>query len=1259
MEHLEQGHGGSCPETDRAISCISATEEACFLLAGITDQDASKQFVTRYGRGAWWRLLVYGLGGTSPALGATLDPPIRKRLEEEAETKHDMRLEEEAETKHDMIVVELPTEKTKPDTEFEEKLKLGCCGADLLKRRSGLHAVLKHLSTEEFRLSRLRYVIERVISEPEHTKQTVVPAILHSLRDVQEFVLLAKDLEPLWQQVTNCNPKAAFSFNTMAVRTLEEVIKLRLVPHALGATLARAVMVSRHGNPDQLQAMLAKNAKSLLPHPQVLTYLIEGMEAATTPGEQYSAKVLQLTLLLVQKTSLTPSDMLKLPWASPLHKGLAGNDPRYVLVEVLSLLTSSKEFEWSPLAASQTKSALDSARQGNPTEGAKLLCERLTLLQKKREAMRAEHKSKPNKAEALDETALDESVVDTAETLRTILTEAVDQEVASCHAVLLGSEATGLAAWPVGLSPQHVLKLGLAVLDRVSFTSATSTIVKKQHEHLLSILTDAQAKLEVLVERLAVRSDALYAVAMGSALCLYLVQHRPAKLRDLLAAFIEAEDLTDDPVLITSETAKPSEAAPSSQSVPSETSSSSSDTGGLTLRTELAAVLEPVLAANHLPEQTAATLSRFLLKSEGRAPSVCLAHLMREIDLVAVLTKRMLAMELQDATAVLQAAAAAGHPVRTLQLVTGATELKTAAHRDVFDRALGALPNRQARQTIADVLKKPATGPSVTKRCLRLVRDMRLAHPQEMMQQAWREGKCHPDVLVFLMQSLSGDNTVDEDKTLSTMAKHVFEIARVQEKDVKYVTGELLTGLNGKSWDSVPLLQFLVAAIDAGGTTPSIVFNLLLDRLVLSGADTASVQNAPFAAAGPAIDVLASLLQRSAVLSRVELHGLSDVANAWQGCQVGDRRLYEPRFSTTARHVQHATVQQLLRTIAAASSCNSELLFKLWAQALLRPADASSTLQEQLQFALALCSQYKMEQQMLARAAVERVIQIDPPNTALHDAALELVSKAFSNLKAKPESNVSFKRWYLEQLSALAVAQPVEEDVLQDIAAVLATAQRLDVEERKTHQQHNLPTQSSLQSDSHQLTLCALRALHGAKSTIVDTQANRALQLLKWLTGSEVHNLDEARQLTLNMALEVLSTKRHAAALAQLLLHHHVLYPSFPDTLFSFDEKQAMAWVQHIVKEMEDMSAITGGGTPRQILTFSERITRAAANTVLLKSQLGAVRAQALRFLTVEQLDMLAESDRDYEPFSANDRPSPHNPSQKPNKVQMLLSSRT
>ena len=940
------------------------------LLERIADAASVERVVNAYGRDAFWSLLEYGFGGQEPRVGPTKAPQL-------AAAAGAAGAKDGSGANRRSLLVATDDAPSKPDEQFDADLEPHCYGHDLMKRRSGLANVLRSCNASaEFRRSRIAFVVQRTLLEPDHTKQSLVPLILNTINSVQEFVLLAGELVELWERFRALCARLespCTAFTRWASATLDKVVEGLLPPDTTAASLAADVMVAV--KPDAFAPLLVRTINAakhdvIGDAAGVRSFLAGGFAAVAGHS---NAEALQLVLQLAKRADVPPAEVVAQPWATPLADAMAATNDEFVMCGAMTQLTAANELHWTPVApgaVADTTAAL-LARPDAASTAMSLVRRRLVAIGSRRHALMELSKTDEAVAAPLAEA----NAAHCDETVQTVLDMVRDTAKAGDFDKLLHEmfcSHNGVQAhWSHKLPVDSVHAVAVAFVERCELRMGDQQTLSKS---IVSVLmrTTTDANRDSTVEFLTNRPDAVAAVCLSSALTNHVVKMRPSLLEPVFAKVQRGEELP-----------------------------------------ALARALRPHLLQTHVPKRTAAAIVKLLGSEASQDSTVCLACVLREVDCSSVLAERILEMSPEEATVVLNAAVGAGHPRRTVKLVAAGTALKETSHRALFERGLRDMPSHECRSVAVDVLQSESTGPSVAKLCLRLASELRLERPLDILMTAWRSGTCHRDVLVYIMAKLAvGGNGS------SAAAVDVFGDESVVGKRLRHVAQELMSMLEGAPWDCAPMLGFLDRATGEDAVNGNAVLGFLMPRLCLS---------TPPECVDEAMRLVCSLLERGGVLSDKRLHGVPRVASGWDTVTPKDYRFLQPAFHASALRCPHATVQRLMMAMGVSRS--PKVPFALWANAMLRDGDSAATLAANAQVALEFAGTDPPALRHLCVAAVERGVAAD--NDAVRRAALHVVVQAHAVLRDDD--------FFIEQRAALAAVGPDEAEmtvVLDDADAM-------------------------------------------------------------------------------------------------------------------------------------------------------------------------------------------------------------------------------
>jgi len=852
--------------------CEANDAYGSLLLEQIAGDSTSSALVTRFGRSAWWELLIFGLGGPLLQLKPVRQPKIITSTVDGIS---------EIDSEHFVIIA---SENQRSDEFFVSTLLNGCTGRDLDRRREGLKAVLDSCQhTTEFRLRRLAYVIRRVATEPDHTKQALVPIIFRTIRDVKEWVQLATELSSLWDKCTTSSFLAntlTQSFVTFAKQACQKVIDGALPEDNAGAKLAATVV--EYNDRDWIEAELLK-VVAADERSREFSEIIQFLLSAALKS---CVDIVSLIMMICKSLDQDPHQLLEKQWAATLHEKLVQccDDPEFVLVEALESLTRNNvESGWMPVKDETVEATVNSLEASDDIISAtSLLLRHLKSLKEYQEqlALSSDVLSRAKK-----------SVVYASNALVSVFSRSDEND--DTFAVSLGKlfSSKRIMCWEDVVPASVALALSEAAAKRRVFKwesedrATSACILEIWHES-----SNGTASAEIVA-----RSDALDAVIISHEVARDLVSFKPALLHKLVRSF------------------------------PPQTKSTVHKWGAL------AGKLEFLLREDHLPCPVAAEIARVMSSTHNANSTLCLARLLREVNTIDILLQRMEAIEdIQEVTAVVKAATDAGHPMRTAELVMRGTDIKEQIHRSSLERSLADLPVERTQQMIEKILSDETMNPAVIKICLRLFECVSICEPERLLLTAWRGGRCHPDVDVHIKAIYASSST----RYSANNQELLFDAKVVDKTRFSFIARELIEALRGTPWSSVPLICFLSTAIDEGAVRANVVFPFIVDRLCLE---------ADFCARDEAVVFLTQLISRGRSLRDPQLHGMINIVSDWRGCSPDHYQFYNSdQFILSLQQLKkHSTSQEFILALAGNKPASDNLI-SIWAKIFLTGASIES-----------------------------------------------------------------------------------------------------------------------------------------------------------------------------------------------------------------------------------------------------------------------------------------------------------------------------
>ena len=624
----------------------------------------------------------------------------------------------------------------------------------------------------------------------------------------------------------------------------------------------------------------------------------------------------------------------------------------------------------------------------------------------------------------------------------------------------------------------------------------------------------------------------------------------------------------------------------------------------------LAKALREHVMKSHVPGYVAEALARLLVQDKGLDSTVCLAALLREVDVTKMLCRRVLNMTvLAEITEVLTVAMNAGHPPRTVELIITGTSLKDTVHRSIFERALGDMANNQTRRVVATVLANASTGPSVTKLCLRLVKNQGLEGPLELLMLAWRAGKCHQDVLVYIMITLT------QIAGCSREAEQVFDHNTVSPKSCPYVVREVMSLLETCSdWDSTPLVHFLGEAVERQLAESGNVFQCLVRRVVSRYAESKLEM---FQAAPSVLLLMAKLLTRAKTLSNLKLHGIRAISAQWK--RVTADRLFctDERFASLVSQCDHAVARQLVQAVGS----DHPDVFTLWANACLRPSDSLQTLTAQVDFILSFIGSDSAALLRLAAKVTANITKRGKKSGIglLRDTAVLVVTRVNEILGLKVHVD------YISQRASLTT--PLHD--FNELLNIFNQAVELDLKQKNENETKGVTGQND-----HVYLAMAIRASN-------DCHVTQMLPKLQWLAGSEFvtktsQGINVLHQLVV-LALKQKVDPNTIAKLMKQFRNHEGMNKldanlvKFVDNLYSFAPEAAVDWVREVVQKQQQAQGLDSKvkQVTQEPIYYTKPVARASSQ-ILIQSTLVGYRMMALEYLNKAELTEVMTKDQDY-----------------------------
>ena len=1129
---------GTTPE---AIVLLSQIQETCL-----------HSLVIRHGRSTWWRLLIYGLGGVQPDLGSPKD------FLRSVETK-------EISTDRNAVIENISVTSREVDREFEDELKLKCEQSGAFERMEGLISLLSSCEKiTKYRGARLVYAIETLSTEMNNTEPHVMPLIRRTLgvlfetfRDAKEWTLLASPLSILWEKCnfSQLDVDLVHNFVLLAQKVLVEVAEGSVSPDDLGARLAADVLVATKSKyvSEILFQVVSKP-------PPISINILRLLTTAALAGTETHAQILALVLEICSRTfePTRPEKLLSFTWANQLRSALENaNDEFFILVGALEQLNIAGVIMWSPCKDSVVSGVLQGVVQQDVVSHSELVMmrDRLVALGQRREL-------------------LDSSVTDPEISGVISHNERLINETFSCVCKVVEDSAEifdflrvlfnpGCTRWMNSVDSECVYNLTMQFCRREVFHGGESVYhdgepIPAVNSLIQSLMSCCGRRSNHTCRFLVERSDAVRLMIASQRFCRGLVIMNPHLLRKIFVRVRDSEILS------------------------------------------VANVLRPLISEVHLPKVVAEDLSNLLLRASGLTICLCLASLLREVDVTDALLRRLSAMETFEITLVLKVALAAGHPLRTVVLIRGVTLLKDRTHRNMFERAIAQMSIVHMREVLTSVLNDASTGPSVAKLCLRLAKNMGLTDYMGLMMCAWKGGACHRDVLVRIMVNFAGFGNVCEE------AKAVFDCAKVRPGVFSYVVREFMSNLARLqiSWGSLHVVPFLTFAVEQGYANPRNLFALLLQRFVLFDPSASSVaeEHAMISITPMIIELLTKLLRWSVTLGNTTYHSTSQVAESWA---LDGMRFHSPGFYYLAGKCEFYFVANLILSLGPVRYGTTA--FRIWANVAISEDCDLQDFQGRVAFALTVVSTFAHDITSalveLSKAASERARMISSP--AKRAVILVLLRIIHERLGSSNDSV------FVAQSSSLASLDTSADSLL----GVLDTAALMDLNNGAPRNRANFP--DSEVHNKHSLVETALLSA---------TASSHVFEKLRWLSTSKFGKTIDGLRRMKHFAIDSMKCGgiNQYEAVVHLLLPFRKSLCNFVDDLLNFSEECALHWLQAIIYE-EELEVESNLHSP---FVLSGKVVKTFSD-ILLKSTLSSFRIQVLRFLEPNQLEALIKVEKD------------------------------